>query len=368
MFLKTEREALEKWLPGLDERLRSIPFEQLERPGNPSIDLFRRAGGSALQIPTELGGRGARLVDVVRVQRALGSRSPSLAVAATMHTFTAAALVEYNARSDNRLALLLANIAGQNLLLASGFAEGRAGVSAMDTNMEAVAEGDEFVVSGSKKPCSLAHSMDLFTAHVMVTPEERRAYLIMPAAVPGIERKPFWIGSVLGGAESDEVILNEVRVPKSWLIYADEPGIAEMETWGGACFQLLVSASYLGAASGLLERALPRKVPGTMLVAAASELESAMAAIEGVAYSFLLRERADPMQQSLFVRYGVQGAIERASMLAAELLGGMAYMSSPELCYLLSAGRGLAYHPPSRLSWTPWGVNWLRGPQDDQQS
>jgi alkylation response protein AidB-like acyl-CoA dehydrogenase len=366
-FLGAERDALERWLPGLDEQLRALPLEQLERPGSPAIELFRKHGGAALLIPTRLGGKGADLVDVVRIHRALGSRSPSLAVAACMHNFTTAALLELNRRRQ-LLDLLLGTVANQNLLMASGFAEGQAGISVLDTNMFAEQQGDEFVISGSKKPCSLAHSMDVFTAHIKVMPDERRAYAVIPATTPRIERKRFWSSPLLAGAESDEVSLDEVRVPAAWLLFADEPGIPEMESWGSACFQLIASASYLGAASALFERALGRKLPATALLTPGLELESAMAAIEGVARSFTLRERdPDYGPQALFVRYAVQGAIERASMQAAELAGGMAYIGSPELSYLLAAVRALAFHPPSRLSWALSGVSWLRGVADQPE-
>jgi hypothetical protein len=46
----------------------------------------------------------------------------------------------------------------------------------------------------------------------------------------------------------------------------------------------------------------------------------------------------------------VQGAIERATARSVELLGGMAFINSPEVSYLYAAARGLAFHPPSRTS------------------
>jgi alkylation response protein AidB-like acyl-CoA dehydrogenase len=54
------------------------------------------------------------------------------------------------------------------------------------------------------------------------------------------------------------------------------------------------------------------------------------------------------LARMLFVRYLVQGAIERSTQQAAEILGGMAFVSSSEVSYLLSAARALAFHPPSK--------------------
>ena len=45
----------------------------------------------------------------------------------------------------------------------------------------------------------------------------------------------------------------------------------------------------------------------------------------------------------------VQAAIDRAASQAVELLGGMAFIQSPEVAYLLAAARPLGLHPPARL-------------------
>jgi hypothetical protein len=52
------------------------------------------------------------------------------------------------------------------------------------------------------------------------------------------------------------------------------------------------------------------------------------------------------------VRYSVQRAIERASALALEIGGGMAFARDAEATYLYAASRALAFHPPSRLGAT----------------
>ena len=43
------------------------------------------------------------------------------------------------------------------------------------------------------------------------------------------------------------------------------------------------------------------------------------------------------------------------------LLGGMAFISSSEISYLLAASRALAFHPPSRLSMVPALDRYLAG-------
>src|SRR4051794_32473183 len=165
-FLDRERATLEALLPGLDARLCDVPLLEHERPGGPGLGAFRAAGGPGLLVPRDYDGRGATALEAVRVQRAIGSRSPSLAVATTMHHFSVAGLIEVSAGADGMGWLFLESTARNGMLLASGFAEGRPGQSILAPTMHAERTDDGFVITGSKKPCSLAHSMDILTASV----------------------------------------------------------------------------------------------------------------------------------------------------------------------------------------------------------
>ena len=75
-LLRTERETLERYLPGLDKYLRDTPLVDLEKPGAGALETFRELGGPALLVPAEYEGKGASMLDAVRIQRAIGSRSP----------------------------------------------------------------------------------------------------------------------------------------------------------------------------------------------------------------------------------------------------------------------------------------------------
>ena len=171
-LLERERSDLERYLPGLDSLLAETSSAELERPGSPGIKLFRDAGGPALVIPTQYKGLGADPVAAVRIQRAIGSRSPSLAVATTMHHFSVSSLVLLAAGGSNEW-LLLEAIASQRMLVASGFAEGRPDGRILAPTMTATVTGEGVRVSGIKRPCSLARSMDLLTASVIL-PRRRR--------------------------------------------------------------------------------------------------------------------------------------------------------------------------------------------------
>lgn len=367
-FLAAERETLEAFLPGLEKFLADTPLLQLESPGNGAIRAFRESGGPGVLIPRDYSGGGATPVQAIRIQRAIGSRSPSLAVAATMHQFSVATLIELCHQRKGPEALLLEAIAQQRLLVASGFAEGRSGCGILTATMQAKRTSAGYLVQGSKKPCSLSESMDLLTASATVDAEPGQqpqlAVLLIPAKTKGIERRPFWGNAVLAGAESDEVIVRGVTVPEQLAWLADTSGeLDPIHACGFLWFELLIAASYLGVASALVERVIlgARGHHGDRTLLAI-EVESAMAALEGAARWMMMEPtHPDMLARMLFVRYAVERAIERASALAVELLGGMAFISSGEVSYLLAASRGLAFHPPSRTSMSEPLANYAAG-------
>jgi alkylation response protein AidB-like acyl-CoA dehydrogenase len=183
-FLKRERDTLDQLLPGLDAALGALPLSELERPDNIGLKAFKAAGGPALLVPTEYGGLGADPVHAVRVQRAVASRSPSLAVATTMHHFSIASLVEAGTQSLGFEWMLLEAVAADALLVASGFAEGRTGRAILAPTMRAEVRGDKVVLNGSKKPCSLSRSMDLLTASISLPAEDGTGEQMAIAVVP----------------------------------------------------------------------------------------------------------------------------------------------------------------------------------------
>lgn len=356
-YLGRERAALEALLPGLDAELASRPLGELESPGSPGIKAFKELGGPGLLVPTAHGGKGADALNAVRVQRAIGSRSPSLAVATTMHHFSLASLVVLSETGNGFEWMLLTGIVDGNLLLASGFAEGQPGGSILRPTMTARVTDEGIRVDGAKRPCSLARSMDLLTASVMVPrldgTGEQLAVVLIPADGPGIAVAPFWGSFALAGAESDQVTVTDVLVPPDLVVRTDVPEgqvLDDIQTTGFVWFELLMTAGYLGAASALVERVVANeRIPDIERVRLVGETEAAMAAVENVA-----RQTGNALcdqsllVDSLYVRYAAQDTIARVVPRAVELLGGLNFMSSDDIGYLAAAVNGLGLHPPAR--------------------
>ncbi len=356
-YLKKERETLEALMPGFDERLAEIPLADLESKGNPGIELFREFGGPGLLVSEEYGGKNANQLQMVRVQRALASRSPSLALATNMHSCTVAAVPPCEATSE-----LLKSIAENGLFLASGFADGQPQKSILRPSMEVERGDGGWFLSGRKKPVSLSESMDFLTASVLLPPQGRKdggqelALVTIPADAPGITVIEYGNDQILRGAENNEVVLDRVFVGDEYISYFGGPDqLNDALSTAFLWFECFVSASYLGGASALVERVLKLKRGNeTERMGLVTMTESTMMAIEGVATS-MMRGNGEEVDvaRALYVRYGTQQAIEKITQHAAELLGGVNYLESNEVTSMLSACRALAFHPPSRFSITP---------------
>lgn len=174
-LLNRSRALLHSYAPGFDERLASIAFAEREAPPSEVIALFKQQGPVGLLVNRAAGGLGAGILDAVHVQIALGARSPSLAVASTMHQFSVASLLALTQNGSGAEGLLLAAVAQKRLLLSSGFAEGNSGAGILDSNMQALQTPEGVLLSGSKKPCCLGQSMDLLTASSPARPPRAKS-------------------------------------------------------------------------------------------------------------------------------------------------------------------------------------------------
>jgi alkylation response protein AidB-like acyl-CoA dehydrogenase len=357
-FLARERLVMEKFLPGLDSRLAAIPLMDLEMPGNPGIEWYRAAGGAGMLIPGIHGGGGASALEAVQVTRALAVRSPSLALATTMHQFSVASLIALAESSAGLEWMLLDGVARDRRLMASGFAEGKTAQSILIPTMRARWDGKNWIVNGRKQPCSLSRSMDLLTASLILEDPEkgdRAGVALIPASCPGIRVEPFWKSTVLAGAESDTIILENVEVHPD-LVFELSTELTDnrndLQTIGFIWFELLLTACYLGTASSIVERLLVSgRGTEQERVAVAMAVEGAALMLYGVARSIdNIEEGNDSLAHSLIARFTIADMIHSAVSQAVELLGGIAFVTSPDVGYLAATTHAIGFHPPSRSS------------------
>lgn len=358
-MLEKEIAAVEQYAPGLDAKLRSLGLAELESGSVKLAGLIREANLTGLIIPRDLGGRGASLVEAIRIQRVLGARSPSLAVMTTMHGFSCSFLSLFGV-FDSTGASALREICAQRKLVASGFGEGRPGASLFDYETKATRVDGGYRLNGRKRPCTLARDMDVLTlgfGHVDAEGRVQTGFAMLPSNASGLQVRPFWKSNVLAAAGSEEVVLEDVFVPDSMIFVPgaedqeSQDKMRALEALGLSSFQLFVAGSYVGVATNLAARiAASTTVSNADLVDVYTEVEGAMLTLEGAAHRIANKPFLSEVNlaETMAARFAAQKNLQRAVDLAVELLGGNAFIGDPLVSYLQATSRCLAFHPIGR--------------------
>lgn len=341
-------------MPNFDKWLKEQSFFELEEQCSPCIRKYKEIGAPELMISEEYGGMGANILDAIRIQKAIASRSPSLALALTMHNFSVASLMEV-VKYQPKLENILKKIAAERLLLASGFAEGNNN-NIFSPTMKAEVVSNGIIVKGSKRPCTLSKSMDYLTASVNLVDKNGKevfAIAMIPSNAKGIEVKEFWKHWVLRATETEEVFLHDVFVDMEHVFIAgDHVNLHPAVLYGLLLFELLASATYLGTCSRLVEKVIMNnKISDINKVDLMVQVEMATSALEGKAYTLLTDGFSESLlQETLLVRYGVENILKEVATKSANLWGGLNFLSSNEAAYLLVVCQLLSFHPPTKHS------------------
>jgi len=189
--------------------------------------LLFDAGYAGISWPADYGGRGAspseELIFLEEIERA-GAPYVGCNFVGTLHagpTLIAAGTPEQQARH-------LPPILSGDHVWCQGFSEPESGSDLASLRTRAVREGDYYLITGQKIWTSHAHVADFCELLVRTDPEAPKhkgiSWLIMPMNLPGIEVRP--LRTLLGVSEFNEMFLDEVRVPVSNLVGAENGGWA----------------------------------------------------------------------------------------------------------------------------------------------
>jgi alkylation response protein AidB-like acyl-CoA dehydrogenase len=183
------------------------------------------AGYAGINWPKEFGGRGAspseQLVFHEETERAhapyVGCNFVGLLHAGP--TLIAEA-------SDDQRARHLPRILRGEEVWCQGFSEPGAGSDLASLRTRAVRDGDDYVVSGQKIWTSHSEVADYAELLVRTDPEAPKhrgiSWLILPMDLPGIDVRP--LRTMAGSTEFSEVFLDEVRVPVTNRVGAENDG------------------------------------------------------------------------------------------------------------------------------------------------
>ena len=176
------------------------------------------AGYVGLDWPTEFGGRGATIVEMVILYQEMASAESPQLVNRGGVSMLGPTLMKHGTAAQQ--ARFLARILTADELWCQGFSEPNAGSDLANLQTRAVREGDHFVVNGQKVWTSMAHVADWCFLLVRTDPAAAKhkgiSFLLVDMRTPGITVRP--LRQLTGEAEFNEVFFDNVRVPAENLV------------------------------------------------------------------------------------------------------------------------------------------------------
>ncbi|HEY0513091.1 MAG TPA: acyl-CoA dehydrogenase family protein [Thermoanaerobaculia bacterium] len=313
----------------------------------PLYAAMAAAGLLRLAIPVPLGGEGGDLFDVVLVTEELAKHSGTAVNLYLVNAVFAGALLLL-AGSDEQRRTLVPRLGAGECKLAFAMTEPGAGSDAAAISTTAVADGDDFLVQGTKLYTTGASVADFILTVVRTRPEEKASrgttLLLVARQSPGLEILP--MEKIAGNAfASCEVRYHGVRVPAAGILGGPQ---ALHRGWeplmlNAGTERLCVAASCLGLAQAAYgearEHALRREQFGQPIVGfqaiqhALVEMATEIEALRWLTYhAAWLAAR----NESCAVEIGMAklvGAEELNALIlrAMKILGGKAYLKSSPL-------------------------------------
>ena len=176
------------------------------------------AGWGAVSWPQEYGGRGATVLEqLAYAEETTRARAPVPLNVIGMNNI-APAIMQYGTETQKRE--LLPRMVRADDIWCQGMSEPEAGSDLASLRTRAVADGDDYVVSGQKIWTSLGHRADWCQLYVRTDPAAPKhkgiSCLIVDMTLPGIEVRP--LVTLNGAADFAEVFFNDVLVPADALL------------------------------------------------------------------------------------------------------------------------------------------------------
>jgi alkylation response protein AidB-like acyl-CoA dehydrogenase len=223
------RGELREWLAGVLPTIGPKPnFD--DWPGRREYDtawqrMLFDAGYAGINWPKEFGGRGATPTEhLIFLEESERAGAPYVGVNFVGLLHAGPTLIA-EASPEVREAHLSAILKGDEVWC-QGFSEPGAGSDLASLRCRAVRDGDDYVVTGQKIWTSHAEVADFCEMLVRTDPDAPKhkgiSWLVMPMDSPGITIRP--LRTIIGSTEFAEMFLDEVRIPVSNRVGAENDG------------------------------------------------------------------------------------------------------------------------------------------------
>lgn len=224
--------------------------DQLARFPRAAVDALGEAGLLGLISAEEVGGMGLGAAQACRVVERIARDCPSTAMVVTMH-YAGASLIEKYGPIEIRRA-----IARGEHLTTLAWSETGSRSHFWAPVGTARADGDDFVLSGSKSMVTSASEADSYVwSSRPVSAEGASTLWLVDSRAQGLQSPHAFDGLGLRGNASAPIRAEGLRVPASAMLGADGSGGDIMNGDALPVFANLVASSSIGLADGALQRA-----------------------------------------------------------------------------------------------------------------
>lgn len=307
------------------------------------FEVFRDAGLLGLCIPEDLGGGGAGIMGLTIAIEEVAKYSNTAALMLLLTRLPTGPVMIAGSRQLNEQ--FVAPIADGSKRAAFCLSEPQAGSDVMGMRTKAVADGDEWILNGTKCWISGVVQADWYTVFAKTSSDvTERNHNAITAFVVERDREGVEVGATdrkmgVRGVDTGELLLNDVRVPSSNVI--GEIGGFQLAMQGLNSMRPIVAARGIGLAEGALmyaveyvkERAAFRRTIADMqgiqwqIAELAAEIEAARLLTYRAAW---MADRGEFTKEfvpflSMAKYYATEVAV-KASNLSLQMLGAAGYM------------------------------------------
>lgn len=326
-----------------------------------ATERIRRVASSdlaVLPIPADFGGLGADLLATAAAQRVLAMGDASTAIALNMHVLSVGLMVEHWRRRRDVSWMLLEALGETHNLVASAFAEPGGSSNLMRSGTIARRTDTGYVLTGTKFPCSLATTAQLFCVSAQVADEDATIVALCPRELPGLIVTPGWKSLGMRQSDTGRVEFRAVELDQRLVFHEGPVGMIDDIVIGGLVwFSVLVAATYHGVLTKLLMVAAAQPPRGSVHSCSA---QLRLAAQHLIGLGAECRQLASVWGDSCpnsgqaaalacALRLRMSACVDAVVSALRPVIGSPAYLADTEPALLVLDALAVHHHPPSVL-------------------